>query len=214
MAASAVELSKSIDIDRQNIERALKLAADAIGVSDPNPRVGCVIGFADGRILGTGSTQQVGGPHAEVVALQKASAAGHSVKGATAWVTLEPCAHHGRTPPCCDALISAGLKRVVIAGIDPHKCVNGLGVAKLQAAGLEVSIAPPELVASARELNIGFFSRHQRGRPWVPRRKRSAPYRPRHSSTSRWWPLQSGSPSGMAREVVPEFRRRESAQFR
>ena len=167
MAASAVDLSKSIYIDRKNIEHALKLAADAIGVSDPNPRVGCVIGFSDGRILAAGSTQQVGGPHAEVVALQNASAAGHSVKGATAWVTLEPCAHHGRTPPCCDALISAGLKRVVIAGIDHHKSINGLGVAKLQAAGLEVSIAPPDLVAKARELNIGFFSRHQRGRPWV-----------------------------------------------
>ncbi|MFM1856555.1 MAG: hypothetical protein RLZ83_1864, partial [Pseudomonadota bacterium] len=87
-------------------DRALELAASAIGLTEPNPRVGCVITAADGRrVLGEGHTQQAGGPHAEVMALRAAQAAGHDVRGATAWVTLEPCAHHGRTPPCCDALI-------------------------------------------------------------------------------------------------------------
>ena len=169
-------------------DRALELAASAIGLTEPNPRVGCVITSADGRrVLGEGHTQQAGGPHAEVVALRAAQGAGHDVRGATAWVTLEPCAHHGRTPPCCDALIGAGIGRVVAALEDPFPQVAGQGLARLRAAGVEVQLAgrydpdfagdlschhpgdPQGLAwaAAARELNIGFLSRVVRRRPWV-----------------------------------------------
>ncbi|HET7794351.1 MAG TPA: bifunctional diaminohydroxyphosphoribosylaminopyrimidine deaminase/5-amino-6-(5-phosphoribosylamino)uracil reductase RibD, partial [Rhizobacter sp.] len=102
---------------------ALALAAQAIGLSEPNPRVGCVITAADVRVIGRGHTQQAGGPHADVMALRDAAQRGHEVRGATAYVTLEPCSHHGRTPPCCDALIAAGLARVVAAGQDPNPLV-------------------------------------------------------------------------------------------
>jgi diaminohydroxyphosphoribosylaminopyrimidine deaminase/5-amino-6-(5-phosphoribosylamino)uracil reductase len=129
--------------------------------------VGCVLGRADGSVLGRGATQQAGGPHAEVMALRDAAAAGHSVQGATAWVTLEPCAHHGRTPPCCDALIAAGLARVVVAIGDPFAQVAGAGLARLRAAGIEVVMADADIAQAAREINIGFFSRIERGRPWV-----------------------------------------------
>lgn len=155
----------SLDVER--LEQALVAAQEAIGVSDPNPRVGCVLGFADGQILGLGSTQEAGGPHAEVMALRAAQAAGCDVKGATAWVTLEPCSHHGRTPPCCDAMISAGLARVVVAVEDPNPQVAGQGCERLRSAGLQVDIAQGPVAVAARELNIGFFSRHERGRPWV-----------------------------------------------
>jgi diaminohydroxyphosphoribosylaminopyrimidine deaminase/5-amino-6-(5-phosphoribosylamino)uracil reductase len=101
------------------------------------------------------------------MALRAAQAAGHGVRGATAWVTLEPCAHHGRTPPCCDALIAAGLARVVVAIGDPNPQVAGQGLQRLRAAGLKVDVAQGALALAARELNIGFFSRHERGRPWV-----------------------------------------------
>ena len=158
------------ELDRQRLQQALQLAEQAIGVSDPNPRVGCVIGRADGQVLGTGSTQQAGGPHAEVMALRAARAGAHDVRdmhGATAWVTLEPCSHHGRTPPCCDALIDAGIARVVVGVVDPAPEVAGAGVKRLRAAGIEVVMADDDIAHAARELNIGFFSRHQRGRPWV-----------------------------------------------
>jgi diaminohydroxyphosphoribosylaminopyrimidine deaminase / 5-amino-6-(5-phosphoribosylamino)uracil reductase len=155
------------DLDRARLHDALGLAELAIGVSDPNPRVGCVIGHADGRVLGSGSTQQAGGPHAEVMALRAAQAAGNDVRGATAWVTLEPCAHHGRTPPCCDALVEAGLARVVVAVGDPFPQVAGAGIARLRAAGIEVDMASADIADAARELNIGFFSRFERGRPFV-----------------------------------------------
>jgi diaminohydroxyphosphoribosylaminopyrimidine deaminase/5-amino-6-(5-phosphoribosylamino)uracil reductase len=154
-------------LDALRMQEALDLAASAIGVSDPNPRVGCVIGLPDGRVLGSGATQQAGGPHAEIMALRAALAAGHGVRGATAWVTLEPCAHHGRTPPCCDALIDAGIARVVVAMADPFPQVNGAGIERLRAAGIEVAMAEGEIAAEARELNIGFLSRVLRGRPWV-----------------------------------------------
>ncbi len=147
--------------------QALRLAHNAIGVSDPNPRVGCVVGHEDGRVLGQGSTQQAGGPHAEVMALREARAAGHSLRGATAWVTLEPCSHFGRTPPCCDALLEAGIARVVVAVGDPFADVNGSGLQRLREAGVEVVVCDGEPADEARELNIGFFSRHERGRPWV-----------------------------------------------
>ncbi|MBU6258556.1 MAG: bifunctional diaminohydroxyphosphoribosylaminopyrimidine deaminase/5-amino-6-(5-phosphoribosylamino)uracil reductase RibD [Burkholderiales bacterium] len=154
-------------LDSQRLTDALTLAASAIGVSDPNPRVGCVIGHADGRVLGTGATQAAGQAHAEVMALRAAQAAGHDVRGATAWVTLEPCAHHGRTPPCCDALIAAGIARVVVAAADPYPEVDGRGIARLRAAGVEVELACGPAAEAARELNLGFFSRVVRGRPWV-----------------------------------------------
>jgi diaminohydroxyphosphoribosylaminopyrimidine deaminase/5-amino-6-(5-phosphoribosylamino)uracil reductase len=124
-----------------------------------------VITAADGRVLGRGHTQEAGGPHAEVMALRDAQVRGQNVRGATVFVTLEPCSHHGRTPPCCDALIAAGVARVVIAIEDPNPLVAGQGAARLRAAGIVVDHG--ELADDARELNIGFFSRMQRGRPWV-----------------------------------------------
>ena len=147
------------------ITQALGLAAQALFLSSPNPRVGCVITAPDGRVLGEGFTQQVGGPHAEVVALRAAQAAGHDVRGATAYVTLEPCAHQGRTGPCCDALIAAGIGKVVASLEDPNPLVAGQGFARLRAAGVAVEVGPG--AAAARELNIGFFSRMVRGTPWV-----------------------------------------------
>lgn len=148
---------------------ALGLASQAITLSNPNPRVGCVLLSADGRVIGRGHTQAAGGPHAEVMALREAQAGGHATAGARALVTLEPCSHHGRTPPCCDALIAAGVARVDIATIDPNPRVAGQGIERLRAAGIDVQVLPsahPVAIAS-RELNIGFFSRMIRGTPWV-----------------------------------------------
>jgi diaminohydroxyphosphoribosylaminopyrimidine deaminase/5-amino-6-(5-phosphoribosylamino)uracil reductase len=147
------------------MQRALALAERAIGLSDPNPRVGCLITRADGSVLGEGHTQAAGEAHAEVMALRAARAAGHEVRGSTAHVSLEPCAHHGRTPPCCEALVEAGVARVVVAIEDPNPLVAGQGIARLRAAGIEVLVGPG--AEASRELNIGFFSRMQRGRPWV-----------------------------------------------
>ncbi len=147
------------------MREALALAALGIGLTEPNPRVGCLIVSSDGRELGRGHTQQAGGPHAEVMALRDAQSRGESVRGATVYVSLEPCAHHGRTPPCCDALIAAGVARVVMAIGDPNPQVAGQGRARLRAAGIEVIEGP--FGEASRELNIGFFSRMERGRPWV-----------------------------------------------
>ena len=154
-------------LDEQRLHEALALAEGSFGLTEPNPRVGCVLGFSDGRVIGRGATQQAGGPHAEAMALRDALSQGHSSEGATAWVTLEPCAHHGRTPPCCDALIAAGVRRVVVAATDPFPQVNGAGLTRLRAAGLEVVLASGELARAARDINIGFFSRIERARPWV-----------------------------------------------
>ena len=144
------------------------LAEQAVGVSDPNPRVGCLLVSPEGAVtLGTGHTERAGSPHAEIMALRAAHAAGHDVRGATAHVTLEPCSHHGRTPPCCDALIEAGIAKVVVAIEDPNPLVAGRGIAKLRAAGIEVEVIGGEWGEASRELNIGFFSRMIRGRPWV-----------------------------------------------
>jgi len=151
--------------DAQHIATALRLASDALLLTDPNPRVGCVLCDADGRVLGQGHTQKAGGPHAEVMALRDAAAQGHSVEGATAYVTLEPCSHHGRTGPCCDALIAAGIGRVVASLADPNPLVAGQGFERLRAAGVEVEVGPG--AAESRELNIGFFSRMVRKTPWV-----------------------------------------------
>jgi diaminohydroxyphosphoribosylaminopyrimidine deaminase/5-amino-6-(5-phosphoribosylamino)uracil reductase len=146
---------------------ALCEAQRAVGVADPNPRVGCVLTDASGAVTATGHTQRVGASHAEVMALRAARASGHDPRGATAYVTLEPCSHHGRTPPCCDALIEAGVARVIVAIEDPNPLVAGQGIARLRAAGIEVEVVGGAWGAASRELNIGFFSRMKRGRPWV-----------------------------------------------
>lgn len=152
-----------------SLQVAIELSERSLRVSNPNPRVGCVIAAGSGRTIGQGHTQQAGGPHAEVMALRDAEANRESVHGATAYVTLEPCSHHGRTPPCCDALIEAGVAKVVVATLDPNPLVAGQGVTQLKAAGIEVEVLPPDSEASraSRELNIGFFSRMIRGTPWV-----------------------------------------------
>jgi len=147
------------------MHEALALAEQAIGLTEPNPRVGCVIVAADGRVIGRGHTQHAGGPHAEVMALRDAQARGEPVRDATVYVTLEPCAHHGRTPPCCDALVAAGVGRVVMAIEDPFPLVAGQGAARLRAAGIDVVAG--ECADEAHALNIGFFSRVQRSRPWL-----------------------------------------------
>lgn len=148
-------------------QRALDLAAQALTLSNPNPRVGCVIVDDAGRVLGEGHTQRRGGPHAEVMALRDAARRGHDVAGATVYVTLEPCAHHGRTPPCCDALIAARVGTVWVALRDPNPLVAGQGIARLQAAGIAVHMAPDVVAHAARELNLGFLRRMEQGLPWV-----------------------------------------------
>jgi len=130
----------------------------------PNPRVGCVI-VKNGRVIGAGYTQPAGLAHAEIEALHAATKNGEDVKGATLYVTLEPCSHFGRTPPCADALIKAGVGRVVAAIEDPNPQVAGQGLARLKAAGIQIRSGV--LANAAYECNIGFFSRMQRGKPWV-----------------------------------------------
>jgi diaminohydroxyphosphoribosylaminopyrimidine deaminase/5-amino-6-(5-phosphoribosylamino)uracil reductase len=147
------------------MDLALAQAATSMFRTSPNPRVGCVIVSPQGMLLGQGSTQQAGGPHAEIMALRDAAARGNDVRGATAYVTLEPCSHHGRTGPCCDALIAAGIGKVVGALTDPNPQVAGQGFERLRAAGVQVEVGPG--AAESRELNIGFFSRMVRGTPWV-----------------------------------------------
>ena len=149
------------ELDYRMMARALQLAERGLFTTDPNPRVGCVI-TAGGRIVGEGWTDPVGGPHAEVNALR---AAGALSRGATAYVSLEPCSHHGRTPPCSDALIAAGVRRVICAVGDPNPLVDGGGIGKLRAAGIEVESGL--LAQQAERLNIGFFKRMRSGLPHV-----------------------------------------------
>jgi len=169
--------------DESWMARALELAARGLYTTDPNPRVGCLI--VDGeRLLGEGWHERAGEPHAEIAALRAAgvlgggsggtagggwapgaSGMGASVRGATVYVTLEPCSHTGRTGPCADVLIEAGVRRVVCASVDPNPRVAGEGIERLRAAGIAVSVGVLE--ARARALNPGYFSRHERGRPWV-----------------------------------------------
>lgn len=155
--------------DCQQLDRALQLATQAIGLTEPNPRVGCIIHGPNGQLAGQGHTQQAGGPHAEVMALRDARQQGLALAGGTAWVSLEPCAHQGRTAPCCDALIAAGLKRVVVTLTDPYPLVAGQGVARMRSAGIEVIVAPLDSATAraARALNVGFLSRVCRSMPWV-----------------------------------------------
>jgi diaminohydroxyphosphoribosylaminopyrimidine deaminase/5-amino-6-(5-phosphoribosylamino)uracil reductase len=159
-----VKNSLQINTDTEGMALALEWAAKGMAITAPNPRIGCVI-VRDGVVIGAGHTQPAGQAHAEIQALRDAEARGNDVRGATAYVTLEPCSHHGRTPPCSSALVRAGLGRVVAAMVDPNPLVAGRGLAQLQAAGIAVSSGL--LADQAYELNIGFFSRMQRGRPWV-----------------------------------------------
>lgn len=147
--------------DTRYMALALALGRRGLGQTWPNPAVGCVI-VRDGRIVGRGSTQPGGHPHAEVIALAQA---GDAARGATAYVTLEPCAHHGKTPPCADALVAAGVSRVVVALTDPDPRVNGQGLARLRDAG--ISVDEGVLAAEARADQCGFLSRVERGRPMV-----------------------------------------------
>jgi diaminohydroxyphosphoribosylaminopyrimidine deaminase / 5-amino-6-(5-phosphoribosylamino)uracil reductase len=147
--------------DRAHLARALDLAALALYTTDPNPRVGCVIVNSQ-RVVGEGWHARAGEPHAEVFALR---AAGTQARGATAYVTLEPCSHTGRTPPCADALIAAGIVRVVCCARDPNPKVAGAGIERLRQAGIAVEVGL--LAEEARLLNIGYFSRHERGRPFI-----------------------------------------------
>jgi diaminohydroxyphosphoribosylaminopyrimidine deaminase/5-amino-6-(5-phosphoribosylamino)uracil reductase len=150
--------------DTDGMALALEWAAKGMYITAPNPRVGCVI-VRDGVVIGAGHTQPAGQAHAEIEALRDAGARGHDVRGATAYVTLEPCSHHGRTPPCSEALVRAGLGRVVAAMADPNPLVAGRGMEQLRAAGIAVESGL--LASQAYELNIGFFTRMRHGRPWV-----------------------------------------------
>ncbi|MDR2327805.1 MAG: bifunctional diaminohydroxyphosphoribosylaminopyrimidine deaminase/5-amino-6-(5-phosphoribosylamino)uracil reductase RibD [Acidovorax sp.] len=147
------------------MDRALDLAEQALYRTSPNPRVGCVLVDARGQVIGEGATQRAGGPHAEIMALRDAQARGHAALGATAYVTLEPCAHTGRTGPCCVALAQAGVAKVYAALLDPNPRVAGQGVAYLRSQGVEVEVGLG--AERARELNLGFLSRMVRGQPWV-----------------------------------------------
>ncbi|MBV0932341.1 bifunctional diaminohydroxyphosphoribosylaminopyrimidine deaminase/5-amino-6-(5-phosphoribosylamino)uracil reductase RibD [Marinobacterium weihaiense] len=147
--------------DHQWMARAIQLARQGLYTTDPNPRVGCVI-VRDGLLVGEGAHLRAGEPHAEVHALR---AAGERARGATAYVTLEPCSHHGKTPPCAEALVRAGVGRVVCAMQDPNPLVAGQGLARLRAAG--IATAAGVLEPEARALNPGFISRMERGRPFT-----------------------------------------------
>lgn len=140
-------------------------AAMARPLCSPNPAVGAIIVGPDGETAGVGHTQHRGGPHAEIMALRDAETRGRSVKGATIYVSLEPCSHHGHTGPCAEALIRAGIAKVVASSLDPNPLVSGNGFAQLRDAGIEVVVGAG--ASETRELNIGFFSRMIRKRPWV-----------------------------------------------
>lgn len=147
--------------DYTHMAQALRLAERGLYTTDPNPRVGCVI-VRDDEVVGEGWHERAGEPHAEVHALRQA---GDRARAATAYVTLEPCSHHGRTPPCADALLDAGVARVVAAMVDPNPKVAGQGLARLEQAGIETAVGLLE--AEARQLNPGFIFRYSRGRPYV-----------------------------------------------
>ncbi|MFA5083540.1 MAG: bifunctional diaminohydroxyphosphoribosylaminopyrimidine deaminase/5-amino-6-(5-phosphoribosylamino)uracil reductase RibD, partial [Hydrogenophilaceae bacterium] len=147
--------------DHDHMARAIRLAERGLNTASPNPRVGCVL-VRDGAVVGEGWHERAGEPHAEVHALR---AAGAQARGATAYVSLEPCSHHGRTPPCANALVDAGVTRVVAAMTDPNPQVSGQGIQLLTLAGVRAEVGLME--TEARELNIGFIARMTRGRPWV-----------------------------------------------
>lgn len=179
------------------MQLALAQAAMAMYSTAPNPRVGCIL-VKDGVVIGAGHTQPPGGNHAEIEALHAARTLGHDVRGATAYVTLEPCSHFGRTPPCADALIAAQIGRVVAAIEDPNPQVAGAGLARIAAAGIAVESGLLE--NEAYEMNIGFFSRMRRGLPWV-RMKSAASLDGKtalHSGESQWITSQEARDDGHA----------------
>ena len=151
-------------VDHQMMSEALDQAQNALYLSNPNPRVGCII-TKDRKVIGRGFTQAVGKAHAEIQALADAKAQGHDVTGSTVYVTLEPCSHTGKTPPCADALLAAKPAKVIVAMSDPNPLVAGKGIEKLRSAGIEVECGLLE--SEAQALNRGFISRMTRGLPWV-----------------------------------------------
>jgi len=151
-------------VDHQWMAEALNEAHKALYLANPNPRVGCVI-VKDGQVIGRGFTQQVGGPHAEIQALSDARLKNFDLTGSTIYVTLEPCTHIGRTPPCVDALLIAKPAKVIVAMVDPNPLVAGKGLERLRTAGIEVRCGLME--SEAQALNRGFVSRMTRGLPWV-----------------------------------------------
>lgn len=157
----AMSNGHNTDTDQAHMERALSLAAAGLYTTDPNPRVGCLL-VRNGQVVGEGAHLRAGEPHAERHALMQA---GEAARGATCYVTLEPCAHTGRTGPCADALIEAGVARVVAAMQDPHDKVAGKGLSRLQAAGIDVTVGLLE--EQARALNPGFIRRMEAGMPFV-----------------------------------------------
>ncbi|AXE93320.1 bifunctional diaminohydroxyphosphoribosylaminopyrimidine deaminase/5-amino-6-(5-phosphoribosylamino)uracil reductase RibD [Paraburkholderia terricola] len=185
--------------DFVHMERALALANRGMYTTDPNPRVGCVL-VKNGTVIGEGFTQPAGQDHAEIRALKDARSRGHDLRDATAYVTLEPCSHFGRTPPCANALIEAQVARVVAAMEDPNPQVSGRGLAMLRDAGIEVRCGL--LANEAHELNIGFVSRMTRRRPWV-RMKVAASLDGR-----------TGLPSGISQWITGEAARADGHAWR
>lgn len=147
--------------------RALQLARLGETGAHPNPMVGCVVTDPSGRIIGEGYHRLCGQAHAEVNAVTAAHRAGHSVAGATVYVTLEPCAHYGKTPPCAEMLVREKVARVVVGCIDPFARVCGQGIGILRRAGIDVAMAPEEIARKCRDLNVRFFTAHTLGRPYV-----------------------------------------------
>ncbi len=191
------------DADRRHLERCLELAELGARTAAPNPMVGCVI-VAGGEVAGEGWHRAPGEPHAEAVAL---AAAGGASRGATAYVSLEPCAHHGRTPPCADALIAAGVGRVVVAAVDPDPRVSGTGLQRLRDAGITVDLADGDLELRARRQNAGFRSLVRLGRPYVTYKVAvSADGRTAPASSERTW-----ISSPQSRALVHELRARSGA---
>ncbi|KAI3606788.1 Diaminohydroxyphosphoribosylaminopyrimidine deaminase [Cupriavidus necator H850] len=185
------------DTDHAAMQQALALAARGMFNTTPNPRVGCVL-VKDGQVIGQGFTQPAGQDHAEIQAMKDALARGLDPAGATAYVTLEPCSHFGRTPPCADALVRAGVARVVAAMEDPNPSVSGRGLQRLREAGVDVRCGLLE--KEARDLNIGFVSRMTRGLPWV-RVKVAASMdggTALHDGTSQWITGQAARDDGHA----------------
>ena len=180
--------------DERGLRRALELASDAAAFASPNPTVGCVLMRSE-TVLGEGAHFYENFDHAEIAALKQARAAGHDVHGATACVTLEPCAHHGRTGPCSDALIAAGISRCVVATFDPNPLVRGQGLGRMTAAGVEVLVVPSdsEFAVRARRLNDAFAFAIQHQRPFVTLKAalsvdgKLAPATEQRSSTEPHW---------------------------
>ncbi len=152
--------------DNEHLARSIELAEFGLGRVHPNPMVGAVI-VRDGRVLGEGWHEECGGPHAEVIAIAAAGAAGASIHGATLYVSLEPCCHHGKTPPCTDAILAAGIARVVVASDDPSEKAAGRGLGILRDEGVDVVVADGEIAERARLVNQAFRKHARTGRPWV-----------------------------------------------